>query len=374
MLNKIKELIEKKTINKNTPYFLIDKGRIVYNFLFFKHKLNLEEEDIFYSVKANNNSEVIKELTILGSGFEIASIHELQILVNQDVDTNKVIFSNPVKIPSHISGSYKMGINKFAFDTENELYKISKFAPKSKVLLRLEVDNNGAEWTLDKKFGAKIQNTVDLFKLAIRLNLEPFAISIHNGWNNVNINTWKNNIEIAKQLIINCRKEAININILNLGGGFPAHNIDQFKFLEDLSANLTDVFKEMRENHNIKIITEPGSFIVNYAGILVTRIFDIVTRDTSKWIFIDTGIIQGFPWVLSNLKYEFLYPYQTDENCKKTEFIITGPTNDSKDIFGKYSFPENIKINDYLCIYPAGAYTTSSLDYNGFKIPELNFL
>jgi len=374
MLNKVTDLIEQKKINHSTPYFLIDKGRIVYNYLYFKHKLNFSERDIFYSVKANNNSEIINELKILGGGFEIASIFELQTLVNLDIDLNRIIFSNPVKIPNHIAGCYKMGVNKFAFDTYNELYKISLNAPNSNVFLRLDVDNKGADWSLDKKFGANKENVTELFLSAKKLKLKPYAITFHNGWNNTNIETWKNNLLFVKDVILKCREDNIELTTLNIGGGFPAHNIDQFKFLDQLAENINPILDDLRTNHNINIIAEPGSFLVNYTGILVAKIYDIVKRGASKWIFIDTGIMQGFPWVLSNLKYEIHYPYNNSEKSEKEPYFVTGPTNDSKDIFGTYYFPDSIRINDYLCIYPAGAYTISSNEYNGYKIPEIKFL
>jgi ornithine decarboxylase len=373
MLNKITDLIEKKTIDQNTPYFLFDKGRIVHNFLYFKHILQINDNNIFYSVKANNHLEIIEELNILGTGFDIASLFELQILVNQDIDTNHVIFSNPVKIPKHISIAHKLGVNKFAFDSFSELKKISDAAPKSNVFLRLEINNLGASWTLDNKFGAKQELVIDLFNEAKNLGLIPYGISIHNGWNNTNLNTWKENINQCKELIIKCFSTGIEINSLNIGGGFPTQNIDQYIFLQKLATLINPDLSELIEKYNVNILAEPGSFMVNNTGAMIVKIYDIIKRDNSEWIFIDSGIFQGFPWILNNLRYEILYPYKTDKNTELKEFIITGPTNDSKDVFGKYLLPKTIRINDFLIIYPAGAYTNSANNYNGYKIPDVKF-
>lgn len=341
--------------------------------MFFKHTLQLSDSDIFYSVKANNNPEIIDELKILGSGFEIASLYELQLILNQDIEPGTIFFSNPVKIPKHISIAYKLGINKFAFDTESELIKITNNAPKSNVFLRIEIDNTGAEWSLENKFGAKKEHAVDLFKFAESLNLTPVGISIHNGWNNSNTDTWKHNIKNCIDIIKNCTNNSINLKFLNLGGGFPAHNADQYLFLEKLAIELSPLFSELKKKHDIRIIAEPGTFLVNNTGALIVKIFDIIERNNKKWIFIDNGIMQGFPWVLSKIRYEIHYPYKTEKNIKNYNYIIAGPTNDSKDIFGEFVLPENIKINDFLIIYPAGAYTNSSVCYNGYRIPEIKF-
>jgi len=374
MLKKITDLIESKKLNTETPYFLFDKGRIVHNVLFFKHKLNLRDEDIYFSVKANNHPEILKELKILGTGFDMASLSELQTIVNQDIDGENVIFTNPVKIPKHISIANKFNVNKFTFDTYGELNKISKNAPFSKVFARLKINNTGAEWTLDNKFGASANEIVNLFKKAINLDLVPYGISIHNGWNNTNTDTWKENLQICSKLIAECFDNDIKISCLNLGGGFPAHNIDQYQFLDKLAEEILPIIDQLKAKYNLRIIAEPGSFIVNYSGALIVRIYDIIQRENKKWIFIDSGIMQGFPWALTNLKYDIHYPYKIYEDTKTSNYMITGPTNDSKDIFGEYHLPENIKINDFLIVYPAGAYSNSSESYNGYKMPEVRFL
>ena len=84
------------------------------------------------------------------------------------------------------------------------------------------------------------------------------------------------------------------------------------------------------------------------------------------------GICQGFFWILSGLKYPVIYPYEFDDNEKFENYCITGPTLDSHDVFAdNISLPSQIKVGDFLLIYPAGAYIDSSKNYNGFEYPEI---
>ena len=86
---------------------------------------------IYYPVKTNNTLTVLNELHNLGSKFEIASLGELEILKKINISPKSIIYSNPVKIPLHIAKANEYGINTYAFDSKQELKKISEYASGS---------------------------------------------------------------------------------------------------------------------------------------------------------------------------------------------------------------------------------------------------
>ena len=152
------ELLKNKAkVKKNTHVVYFSKKQLEYNYYFFKEKLNFENSQVFYSVKTNYENQVLKTLKSLNSNFEIASLGELELMKTHNISAERLIFSNPVKIPEHLEKAYQYGINTFAYDTESELVKIQKYAPNSKVFLRLAIQNEGAEWKLENKFGATYQ-------------------------------------------------------------------------------------------------------------------------------------------------------------------------------------------------------------------------
>src|SRR6266568_586161 len=73
----------------------------------------------------------IARLAGLGSGFEVASIGELNMLQQIGVDAADVLYSNPIKPPSHIAAAHRAGLWRFSFDSEGELYKLAQHAPGS---------------------------------------------------------------------------------------------------------------------------------------------------------------------------------------------------------------------------------------------------
>lgn len=371
--NSLNSLLPKKKII--TPQLIISEKLIEHNYNFFKNSILSGNARIFYSVKANNHQSIIRKLKSLGSGFEISSDGELKIIKKENIKPELLIYSNPVKIPVHIANAYKYGITKFAFDSENELKKIKKHAPKSGVFVRINVANDGSEWKLTGKFGVAAKEAVNLLKKSCDYNLNPIGITFHVGWNNKNNSAWAKALNTCYEILSELKKNNINLRFVNIGGGFPAHNVEQYQKLKQISKIINPSLKKIKNNFNVEIYTEPGSFIVANSGILLVKIFDMVERNGKKWVYVDSGISQGFYWILSGLKYNVIYPYKTSKNKKMQKYIITGPTCDTHDIFAEDAvLPEDLRVDDYLIIYPAGAYISSAKEYNGFCYPKIKVI
>lgn len=356
----------------NTPQIAICKHLIEHNFRFFKRTMKLGDNSVFYAVKANNNASVIKTLVTLGAGFEIASTGELSVLKQLQIPPERVIFSNPVKIPSHIEEAAKYGINTFAYDTEHELHKIKQYAPGSSVILRTAITNKGADWPLTGKFGTIKEQIIPLLQAARKYGLTVTGIAFHIGWNNPDIDTWRFAVEQITEICKLCSQNGIRLQTVNMGGGFPAHNVDQYDLFTEITKAVEPYLLYIKKNMGINVIAEPGSFIVANAGIMLVRIYDIVHRHDNDWIFVDSGINQGFYWIYCKMKYNIIYPYPDSAKQACKQFTITGPTCDSHDIFAEnVLLPETVSRGNYLLIYPAGAYVSSAMNYNGFGYPAV---
>ena len=70
----------------------------------------------------------------------------------------------------------------FAFDSEEELEKLARHAPGSRVYCRLLVENKGADWPLSRKFGTTVASARDADDPCRRkLGLDPYGLSFHVG-------------------------------------------------------------------------------------------------------------------------------------------------------------------------------------------------
>ncbi|HNW70837.1 MAG TPA: alanine racemase [Bacteroidales bacterium] len=358
-----------------TPAIVTSKNQIAHNLNYFLQRFRMEPQQIYFPVKVNHDTEVLVFLKDQHICFEIASLGELELLKKIQVSPEKIFFSNPVKFPDHIKKAYEYGVRIFAMDSISEITKLALDAPGARVFLRLSVSNKGSGWKLDKKFGAEKQDALNLIRFAIQSGLRPCGISFHVGWNNQDIETFVRATEDVEDILAILQKEGINPEVVNLGGGFPAHDVSQYELLDKIAKALRPLLDNIQKSFHVKIIAEPGSFIMANTGVMTCSVLDVVQRKKQHWIFLDTGIFQGFQWIMGKLSYRVIYPYKTAKGIKFTKYHVTGPTCDSHDIFTKAaSFPDTVKAGDQMLIYPAGAYIGSAKEYNGFGYPETQFL
>ncbi len=351
----------------STPVVICSKEQIAYNLHNFLKCFSIKVPQVYFPVKVNHDTAILQFLKDLGAGFEISSAGELDLLKNIQADPEKIIFSNPVKIPEHIRKAYEYGVNTFVFDSESELAKLRQCAPASNVCLRIAVPNKGAEWKLERKFGAKPQEAYSLMKMAIDYGLRPVGISFHVGWNNTIAETFQEAMNIAAQVTTALEEKGIKLNFLNIGGGFPAHGVDQYTLLNNISKKIKPQLAIFRIKHGMTIIAEPGSVVMANTAVMITAVTAVIKRGKLRWIFLDSSIFQGFQWIMGGLKYQLVYPYKTAAEIPLQPYIITGATCDSHDIFAEnLMLPETVKEGDFFLVYPAGAYINSTRKYNGF--------
>jgi len=154
--------------------------------------------------------------------------------------------------------------------------------------------------------------------------------------------------------------------LLNLGGGYPI----QFTGIEPTIAEIgVAINKELEAIPNtIQIMAEPGRFLVGSAGCLVTQVVGLATRDEKRWLYLDTGTYGG----LMELAEDFSSNIVSQRGGETCLWTMAGPTCDSIDVFGEYSLPSSMEVEDLLFITNLGAYcTTCACDFNGFPIPNM---
>jgi len=370
----------KKVTNLHTPYlvktpsFLFDLNILEDNYKTINSSIAGGCE-IRYALKANSEDDVIEKLKSLGSGFEIASLGELTILKKHLVDPRSIFFSSPVKIPEHISAAYEYGVSYFGFDSVEELIKLKTYAPHSTVYLRIQVSNHGSNWKLEDKFGALKPHWQRLMVTAKKYGLKPEGITFHVGWNNESVETWKNTLKVVEGLINKLHKSGINITFIDLGGGFPAHKIDQFKALKQIVSAINPLLKKLVSTYKLQIFAEPGTFLVANCGLLMTKIFAKIKRRNTTWLYVDSSMTNGFYWILAGLQYEIDAVTTRKKQGKNVFYNVTGPTCDSHETFQKrVLLPSGLQVGDVLIISPAGAYISSAKEYNSFPYPQTIFL
>ncbi|MCR5217923.1 type III PLP-dependent enzyme [Treponema sp.] len=366
------EHFRKCSENLPTPNVVVNLRTIKYNYLHLKDSFPYAH--IYYAVKSNPGIPVLKLLDTLGSNFDIASRYELDDVLSLGISPDRVSFGNTIKKPCDIQYFYEKGVRMFATDSKEDLKNISKFAPGSRVYVRILVESSPtADWPLSRKFGCHPDMAYDLLVLARDLGLTPYGISFHVGSQQRDIGQWNDAIAKTKYLFTSLEEEeGIKLTMINMGGGFPAHYIQPTNELKEYAHEITRYLEEDFGDDIPMIVFEPGRSLVADAGILTSEVVLISRKNNTaldRWVYLDAGKFNG---LIETLDESIKYPIITDKDGgKEGSVIIAGPTCDSMDIMyenDKYKLPLELKQGDKLYWLTTGAYTSTyaSVKFNGF--------
>lgn len=360
-----------------TPCILLDLDIVKRNYLAFKE--SMPQAKIFYAVKANPDMQLLSLLQSLGSFFDTASIPEIEMVLSTGAKAEQISFGNTIKKESDIAKAAELGINLFAVDSMEELEKVSRAAPNSKIFCRILVDGEGAQWPLTRKFGCESAYAIEILKKAPELGLTPLGVSFHVGSQQVCLSAWDKALKQVKEIFDELKEQNINLTLINMGGGFPIEYVSSIPDVKTYGESIMESFHKYFGDSEIDIIIEPGRGMVGDAGVILTEVVltshKSLRNSETKWVFLDSGKFNGLIETLDEsivydirLLNNFLQnkPNEDGEPC-----ILAGPTCDSADILyekNPYMLPSNLKIGDKLVILGAGAYTSSyaSVAFNGF--------
>lgn len=355
-----------------TPNIVVNLNTIKRNFLTLKDSFPYAK--IFYAIKANPGEPVLQMLAEMGSNFDIASRYELDMISKFVNDPSRFSYGNTIKKSSDIKYFYEKGVRIFATDSKDDLKNIAKNAPGSKVYVRILVENSDtADWPLSRKFGCHPDMAYNLLVQAKEQGLIPYGVSFHVGSQQRDIGAWNDAIAKVKYLFNSLEEEEnIKLQMIDMGGGFPATYIDPTNELSVYASEITRFLTEDFGDDLPEIILEPGRSLVGDSGILTSEVILASRKNNTaltRWVYIDAGKFNGLIETIDEcIKYPVI---TTKDGDKEGEAIIAGPTCDSMDVMyetTKYKLPVTLKQGDRMYWLSTGAYTTTyaSVAFNGF--------
>jgi ornithine decarboxylase len=368
MTDRIREFLKNRV--EDGPCLVLDLDVVRDNYTAFAKAL--PDTKVYYAVKANPQPEILRLLTRLGSCFDVASIGETEMVLAAGCTPDRISYGNTIKKEKEIAAAFRLGVTIFAVDCEAEVEKVARAAPGSRVICRIHCDGTGAEWPLSRKFGCEPEFAPDILEQAHKLGLIAHGISFHVGSQQHNVEAWDRALASAAAVFRTCAERGISLNMVNLGGGFPAKYQRKTPKLESYGKA---IFRSLRRHFGNRIpetIIEPGRGMVGNAGVIEAEVVLIARRspdEDTRWVYLDIGKFHGLAETIGE---SIRYPIRTAKDSgDKMPCIIAGPTCDSVDVLYEktpYQLPISLAIGDKVLIEATGAYTStySSIGFNGF--------
>jgi ornithine decarboxylase len=355
-----------------TPFLMMDLEQIRKNYRRIIKSINGVE--VYYSIKANDHPEIVKILAEEGCSFDVSSHKELQMLMKLHVTPERIKCFHPIKNPEFLSALHTYGVNRLAFDSLDEIDKIAKYAPGSKVVLRVIVDNKGSDWPLTKKFGIEPSEALSYLTYAKKKGLVPYGLTFHVGSQCLNKANWVNALYVMDDIWQKAEKAGMPLTQLSLGGGLPIQHTKKIPTVEEIGKSVNEALKskfKMANGDKLRITIEPGRGMVGDAGIIGTTVVGKAKRGTEDWIYIDAGVFNALMETVEGFQYEI----RAEKEKKKKIVSIGGPSCDSVDIPFKDVIVPVVNDGEKLYIINSGAYTTVYASaFNGFDPLKVYFL
>jgi ornithine decarboxylase len=359
------------------PLMFMDMEKVLVQFKRWKACLPAVEP--YYAVKCNPDPVLVAYLQSLGANFDCATSAEIDLVVNQlGHNPDKVVYSNPCKLASHIRFAKEAGVRLTIIDNMDEIPKIKRNHPNAQVLIRLACADTSSQCPMSCKFGVPNDLVEATLTHAMEHQLEVVGVHFHVGSGCSDPAVYHKALLDARRAFDIGTEIGHKMHTLDLGGGFPGLGLDgecktsngvHFEEMAKIINSLLIQLFPQEACNPIRIMAEPGRFMCAGAAFLLTKIHSKCLREDSVRYYLNDGLYGCFNCVLydhQTVRPETLDRVEGEKVALKA--TIFGPTCDGFDkILDAVDHLPELNVDDRLVWMSMGAYTTAaSTTFNGF--------
>jgi diaminopimelate decarboxylase len=364
-----------------TPTYVYSAGTILDHYARLDTALQSLGHLICYAVKANSNRAILKLLADAGAGFDIVSGGELSRVLAAGGDPAKCTFAGVGKSREEIEYALEQRVYSFNVESEAELDHINRIAgakeTRAPIALRVnpDVDPHTHEYIStglhENKFGIALDRIGAVYEQAAKMrNVEIVGVQMHIGSQIAEAKPFASAIgKVAP--IVRELKSKYGIKFLSVGGGmgivyqralesgsgkwWHEHSSESFAFsVRDYAGAIVPPLREL----DVRILVEPGRFLVGNAGVLLTRVRYIKKSGAKTFAIVDAAMNDLIRPALYHSYHEIVPVCRASAAADATmeKIDIVGPVCESGDFFALDREMPELHEGDLLAIMSAGAY------------------
>jgi len=345
-----------------SPLLILDCERVRVQFRQLRKAL--PHVDLHYALKPLPHPAVVR--TVLGEGgfLDLATSGEVQLVERLGVAPDRCIHTHPIKRPADIANALAFGVRTFVADNPDEVRKLARHRAAAELLLRVSFRSPGAVCDLSRKFGCDPEAVLDLARCAAELGIAVRGLSFHVGSQTADATKHVEALEACAALLAAARREKLGaFDTLDIGGGFP---IDYAQPVQDIGRFCAPLRAAVaRLPKRVRVIAEPGRYIVGPAAIGVASVMGRAQREGHWWYYLDDGLYGSY----SGQHYDHArYPVEPLRvGGELLPAVLAGPTCDSIDVIAENLMLPQLKAGDLIIGRAMGAYTRASAsEFNFF--------
>ncbi len=347
---------------------------------------------ICYAVKANSNRAILKLFADAGAGFDIVSGGELYRVVQAGGDPTKCSFAGVGKSREEIEYALDQRVHSFNVESESELQCINRVATQKNVrapiALRVnpDVDPHTHHYistgSHENKFGIALEQVSDLYDRAAGMtHIEIVGVQMHIGSQITEAEPFAAAIAKVSPLVREL-KATRGLKFFSIGGGMGiiylrALESGAGKWWHDHGGegsafsvrDYADAILPQLRDLGVRILLEPGRFLVGNAGVLLTRARYLKETGRKKFVIVDAGMNDLIRPALYQ-SYHEIVPVVEPTSGVLEKMDIVGPVCESGDFLATDREMPAVREGDLLAVMSAGAYgMVMASNYNSRPFP-----
>jgi len=391
-----------------TPLYIYSTATLLDHFARLDAALAPLDHLICYAVKANSNRAILRLLHEAGAGFDIVSGGELLRALKAGADPAKCTFAGVGKTYEEIEYALERGVYSFNVESEAELDYINEIASRKsqRAPIALRVNPDVAAEThayistgkSENKFGIALDRVGQIYDRASKMPAVAIrGVQIHIGSQITEAKPFATAVEKVAPLVREL-KSKYQIQFFSIGGGmgiiyrgalesgtgkwWHEHGSEPSAFsVRDYANAIMPPLREL----GVRILIEPGRFLVGNAGVLLTRVLYLKETAQKKFAIIDAGMNDLIRPALYESYHQIVPVVQpggtgsvpsqnfrddTEVVPKRQKMDIVGPVCESGDFFAQGREMPELHPGDLLAVMSAGAYGfVMASNYNSRPLP-----
>jgi len=357
------QLVSEIIANTNTPVFITDEVYLKEKVKHIKDALD-EKYLLFFAIKANFNPHIVSILKNSGiDGIETISTYEIELAKKLNFRNNQILFTGNNADPYELDLAKKMDVRVNIGSTGELEFYTSKYK-NCQVFIRINPGFGDGEFQQivtggnESKFGIN-HNDIDHALDIINSN-QARLIGLHCHLGSGLYNTDK--FEPMIQYMFDLANKIDTVKFIDVGGGLgvkykPSERPINFSDFVEIIEKYYHKYDNLRKR-GVKIILEPGKYLVAESTFLATKITNIRQTMGTKTLAVDTGFNHIIRPALYNSYHHIINISKLYEQEQETVKVV-GNICESTDVINEkiqVCKPEN---GDILTILTAGAYCSS---------------
>ena len=330
---------------------------------------------VFYSMKANNNADVLRLFHASGLGFECVSPGEIRRLreLFPGLPGERILFT-PNFAPRE---DYAFGYEAGAFVTLDNLYPLEAWPEVfegRELIVRVDpgrghghhkyVRTAGAQ----SKFGVEPAELRRLRQLADRAGARVVGLHAHIGSGIDTPDAWAQTAVFLATLT----DPFPDVRYVDVGGGLGVSERQGTPPL-DLAAVAEHLAAVKRAHPAFELWMEPGRYLVARAGVLLARVTQVKQKGSAAYVGVATGMNSLLRPALYGAYHEIVNLTRLDEPLAVTADVV-GPICETGDVLGYGRRLPETEGDDVLLIATAGAYGRVMSSHYNLREPASELL